>query len=189
MISQDLHDELLRDLLRAPAAAPLEEAQAASVSAIATEPAQTPSPLNPQDLAGTWQVVTTFRWSTCPAPNDRAGVNAYSWLLSVQPDNTVEARVIGKTSYPVLTGRLEGDTLLLTGKLVRSPVDSANSLVTSDGEQFVNYRPRLFIAMVFDGSNLRGSRDLTTLVGPVATTGGVNEYDLCVMHYDVRATR
>lgn len=189
LISQELHDELLRGLLAPPVQAPLEVAQEAAPATRSVEQESPTKPITPQDLAGTWQVVTTFRWSTCPAPNDKAGISAYSWLVNVKADNTVEATVVGKTSYPLLTGKLEGDSVLLSGEMVRSPVDSPNSLMTSDGEQWVNYRPRLFIALTFDGASLHGSREMTTLVGPVATTDGVNEYDLCMMHDDVRATR
>ena len=189
LISQDLHDELLRDLLRVPAAPPLEIAEEALPAAPATEPSTPAVAHTPQDLVGTWQIVTTFRWSNCPAPNDKGGVNAYSWLVSVKPDDTVEVAVVGRTSYPRLTGRLEGDMLLLSGEQVRSPVDGPNGLVTSDGTQYVAYRPRVAIAMAYDGTSLLGSRDLVTLVGPVGITDGFNEYDLCLVHHDIRATR
>ena len=189
LISQELHDELLRGLHRAPTTPPLEVADEAVPTEAASQPSTPATPHAPQELVGTWQVVTTFRWSTCPAPNDKGGLNAYSWLVSVKPDNTVEATVVGKTSYPRLTGSLKGDTLLLSGSMVRSPVDTPNGLVTSDGAQYVAYRPRLVIAMTYDGTSLQGSRDLVTLVGPVGITEGFNEYDLCMVHHDVRATR
>lgn len=194
LISQELHDELLRGLL---APAPMEriiEAPTESVSAAASGPQPEPAtpvrvPVDAAALVGTWQVTSTFRWSTCPAPNDVGGKVAYTWLLSLTSDQRLEARVVGTTSFPSLEGKLQGGDLLLQGELVRSPVDSPSILPTASGEDHVLYRPRVFVTATTDGVTMEGTRDVVMIAGPVAKAGSsgdpANQYELCMVRNDI----
>jgi hypothetical protein len=63
-------------------------------------------------IAGTWSVtVTETGTGTCM--NKPGTVSAYVWIVSTQPDGGVIVNVQGATPFPVMGGKLEGDTLTL----------------------------------------------------------------------------
>lgn len=63
-------------------------------------------------LAGTWSVtVTETGTGTCMSKPGT--ISAYVWIVSTQPDGTVVVTVQGQTPFPVMGGKLEGDTLTL----------------------------------------------------------------------------
>lgn len=118
LISQDLHDELLRSLI-APAVTTglvAETTSATAAPVLAPDaPADEASSLNTVDLVGTWQVVSRFQWSTCPAPNDAPGDFAYVWIVGADERGLLRVDVSGTTAFPRMSGEPRGDHLLLTG--------------------------------------------------------------------------
>lgn len=65
-----------------------------------------------EGLAGSWTVtVTETGTGTCVS--NPGAVTAYVWIVSTQPDGTVVVSVQGQTPFPVMGGKLEGDTLTL----------------------------------------------------------------------------
>jgi hypothetical protein len=73
----------------------------------------------PPTLAGTWTVNATPTTSTglgaaCPRGQDASGT--WQWVVSVQPDGSVSATVVGQTGFPVLTGKLDGAHLSLSAR-------------------------------------------------------------------------
>lgn len=63
-------------------------------------------------VAGSWTVtVTETGTGTCQAQPGK--VTAYVWIVSTQPDGMVTVNVQGQTPFPMMGGKLEGDTLTL----------------------------------------------------------------------------
>lgn len=74
-------------------------------------------------LAGTWNVVSSYTGvETCQNPK-KGGSDAYIWIVSVGPDCRVQVSVQGQTAFPVLTGTLDGTSLVLEGGGNMTPIE------------------------------------------------------------------
>lgn len=63
-------------------------------------------------IAGTWSVtITETGTGTCA--NKPGTVSAFVWIVSTQPEGGVVVNVQGATPFPVMGGKLDGDTLTL----------------------------------------------------------------------------
>lgn len=67
---------------------------------------------NPQDISGSWSVVSTPAWDTC---GGQAEKSAYQWILTEQ-GGQVTIAVQGQTAFPSLSGTFDGNQLLLAGE-------------------------------------------------------------------------
>lgn len=82
-------------------------------------------------LAGSWSVVSTFTSSTCAAPRDTGGTDAYSWLVSTGADGSYSVTVQGRTSYPSLGGRSDHGVMRLAG------LENAGAIAPANRTEFV----------------------------------------------------
>ena len=73
------------------------------------------------DLTGTWNVVSTPTWSTCPS---RGTKSAYQWILS-QNGRSVSITVVGETGFPKLDGAFKSAKDLTLDGISKKPVISA----------------------------------------------------------------
>lgn len=86
-------------------------------------------------LMGTWNVVTQpGDLKTCNTTPENA---AYQWIVTVN-GTKVSISVLGKTGFPTLVGRLEGDRLVVTGGSSASSVFDMR--VSSDGTAMAGTR-------------------------------------------------
>ena len=192
LISQELHDELLRGLLAPP------PVQSSSIDPPAEEPhdrtvTPTATPPRPEDLAGTWQVTAAFGWSTCPAPNDQGGANAYQWLVGYDAHGHLTVEVTGATVYPHMSGDLRGDLLILNGDYQPASGAARDLLLNGGSDTRALYLAQANIAVRLVDGVLVGSRDVVHLMSPRQEPNAVGGtdfvYESCMVHYDVRATR
>ena len=151
-----------------------------------------PEPLTPEQVVGTWQVVSHFEWSTCPAPNDTYGDYAYTWLVGTAPDGSLRVDVEGTTAYPRLTGQLQADRVLLEGVRGGDTPTPAWTFTHASGDESKLFHGVLLDLRLHEG-HLSGTRD-ATLYRPVEPTSidppmsGV-ELVPCQVRFAVDATR
>lgn len=66
-------------------------------------------------LAGTWNVNSSFKGEGSCSDKREGTTDSYIWIVSVGPDCGVSVNVQGTTAFPVLTGTLDGATIVLEG--------------------------------------------------------------------------
>lgn len=100
LISQELHDELLRALVAPQTLAVALPAPTASGESAAPTPPASP---DATAILGAWQVTSRYDWMSCPAGTER-GTDAYLWLISATPTGEIVIEVQGKTGFDELRG-------------------------------------------------------------------------------------
>lgn len=213
LISQDLHDELLRSLFSLPAATPTATAQIS----VAPAPQSSPAPAA-RDLVGSWQVTSLFTWSSCPPPFDAVGSDAYNWLLNIDAQQRVSVTVIGNTAFPEMTGTYSDGVLTLTGERYNGVPEPTDYLATGSGHNLIAVVPHATVRVTANKGSLVGMREVAVVAGPFqdddgaegsqgssgAAAGGDDPaspawspevyaqtlyYQPCTIHYEVRGTR
>lgn len=187
MISQELHDELLRGLI-APATsadrnAPTVQAAGAAHPADADEP----SP-DLASLVGTWNVVSQFQAGSCP-DGITGGKSAYIWLMSVAPDGGVVVDVQGQTSYDVLHGTYADGRLRVGAPVNTAGEPVAKVIATTDEGTQIALLPRSDFDLRVSGDALIGQRTAAMWGSTLTEAGQTLTILPCVLVYDVRATR
>lgn len=192
LISQELHDELLRSLLAPQAQLPmLAETAPPQVikppEAVVTEP---PGLQDPEQLVGTWTVTSRFQWSTCAPPNDIYGSYAYTWLIGTDKSGEVRVDVAGTTAFPSMTGRVRGGALLLEGTRGGSAPTPEWTIPQTGGLQSELFGVAT-VALVPVGGTLRGTRDVIMFDIPQAGGSANAPAALrpCQVRFEVEATR
>jgi len=192
LISQDLHDDLLRGLLAPPPmqSTPLDPPGAAP-QPVDTNPEA--APVRGNDLVGTWQVTAVFGWSTCPAPNDHGGANSYQWLLSYDARDNLVVEVVGTTVYPRMIGEVRDDLVILNADYQPTSGQAYDLLLNGVADSRAFYLAQANVILRAEAGALVGSRDVVHLMSPRKepnASGGTDfVYESCMVHFDVRATR
>ncbi len=190
LISQDLHDDLLRGLLT-PSARPAE------ITGPLAEPAEPPVAVAPstavlapvETLAGTWQVVSRYTHGSCPKGAD-AQASAYSWLVSISAAGEVEVAVQGRTTYPVLSGSWSDGHLRVGGTARENGVPAPAPYLTATDGRPIMILPRAdFDLELTEGGQLTGSRQFATWSSRMTDDGGGWLIEPCTLNYEVSATR
>jgi len=147
-------------------------------------------------IAGSWSVVSTFAASTCAKPNDVGGVDAYSWLVSVDATGNYNVAVQGTTGYPRLTGKANASGLLLSGVEADGKVGAANAIMASDGGPFSDGRAayrlgRTDLNLALKDGTLVGSRTVMLVEAPAVAPSAQAPayYSPCRLDYTVVAKR
>lgn len=87
-------------------------------------------------VVGTWNVVSKQDTDTCDTGGGQ--IDAYVWLVSVEPQGRISVNVQGNTAFPTLTGSWdpESNHLTLHGyhKVESNPATSWFSLALKDGK-------------------------------------------------------
>lgn len=126
-----------------------------------------PAPAVAQEITGTWNLVAKpGAINTCPGKAEEA---AYRWVVT-ENGGEVSVRVQGETTYPKLTGRLSGDTLLLEGEGM--------------GRLMATAYPNAVFALTVKDRTLSGTRYLMHL--KPAKQGGMT---MCLVTYAVSGSR
>ncbi len=185
LISQELHDELLRGLLEAPASSVQQEMDEGT--SVSSEQGVT-APITADLLAGTWQLTATYRDGSCP-PQLQGGAFAYTWLISTSPDGGVSVSVQGKTSYGELSGSIRDGVLFVGGSANLNGVPDPSQVVGTPEGQMIAVLPRTDIRLSLVNGGLVGSRELVTWTSELSADKMTFTVLPCVLHYDVRATR
>ncbi len=186
LISQELHDELLRALV---APQTLAAVQPAPTAAVELTPSPTPAPLSDADaIVGTWQVTSRFDWMSCPDGSE-GGTSAYLWLVSVTPDGEVVVTIQGKTAFDQMRGTFSEGRLRAGG--VRQKDGEAVPVVlgtTAEGRPLVALH-RSDVDVRLEGDELIGFRDVVWGVTEVSEDGASELYLPCIVRYEVQARR
>lgn len=193
LISQELHDELLRTLI-APAVAsslPAETAPTAQIDAgVDVAAPQAPSL---DQLTGTWQVVSRFQWSTCPAPSDTYGDYAYTWLIGTDATGALRVDVTGTTAFPAMTGHVHGGRIILEGTRGGTSTPTAAWTFAHPSGETSSLFGAATVDLALEGSKLVGSRDVVMYrdlrAGTAADPAVGVQLVPCVVRFDVSATR
>ena len=190
LISQDLHDELLRGLLT-PVGSPPE------IAAPLAEPveniiAEAPSPATAvpvESLVGTWQVVSRYTHGSCPRSAD-AQASAYTWLVSVGSSGGVEVAVQGRTTYPSLTGSWSDGHLRVGGAAMENGAPApVPYMAAADTRQIKILSRADFDLERTDGDQLIGTRQFATWSSRMTDDGVGWLIEPCIMNYEVQAHR
>ena len=186
LISQDLHDELLRSLLT-PAMGTVEVADPVADAPEPPPPPATPSPAT-ADLVGTWQVTSRFTTGSCPNAGE-GRTTAYTWLISKTGDGALEVAVQGRTSYPVLTGTYSQGRLRVGGPAGADGVARPTPYITAVDGRAIQILSRADFDLQVAGDALVGTRALASWSSHMANDGQGWLIEPCAMLYDVRAQR
>lgn len=191
LISQELHDDLLRGILSIPEAAapvaPTTTAGSGSVEGAAANDVVSDD-LSPEQLVGTWQVSATFRDGSCPQQL-KGGSFAYTWLISSVADGGVAVSVQGKTSYAELRGTVTQGVLQVGGEANAGGASDPSVIVAPPGGPQLAVLPRTDFRLQRAGDSLVGTRELVTWTSTLTDDDTTYTVLPCVLHYDVRATR
>lgn len=190
LISQDLHDELLRGLLT-PAQRPAEVADPApepTAQAIAALEPEVEAG-QPNALAGTWQVVSRFTQGSCPRGAD-ARASAYTWLVSVGAAGEVQVAVQGRTTYPDLRGSWADGHLRVGGTASEGGVPAPVPYLIAADSRPISILPRADFDLVLtkDGQ-LVGTRQFASWSSRMTEDGTGWLIEPCTLNYEVRAHR
>lgn len=195
MISQDLHDELLRGLVDptsqvqiATAAAIIPESQQGQGVTTGPPMAPTTAALTPNLLIGTWQVTSRYRSGSCPE-NMGGGNHAYTWLVSQDTTGQVVVVVQGKSGFGELHGAISEGDLRLGAIANRDGAPAPERVGTAtDGPQF-SVMPRTDFDLRLDGADLVGTREVVTWTSTLSDDETSYTVLPCVLRYDVRGRR
>ena len=186
LISQELHDQLLRSLFIPDA-----------LGAVATPPPQSASastsnldPVLPDvvSLVGTWQVTSQFVGGSCPSGVGGSS-DAYTWLISTSGDGAVAVEVLGQTSYDQLHGRFADGHLRVGATVNEDGRPVSRSLAVTDSGGTIAVLSRTDIDLRLEGSVLIGTREAAIWGSTLSDDQRTLTILPCVLHYDVRATR
>ena len=190
LISQELHDELLRGLLTPvvgppEVAGPVPEPVNQAVAAVTA----TPLPVPVDALAGTWQVVSRYSHGSCAKDAD-AQVSAYSWLLSVGATGQVEVAVQGRTNYPALNGSWVDGHLRVGGTARENGAPAPSPYLTATDGRPIMILPRadFDLELTSDGQ-LTGTRQFATWTSRMTDDGTGWLVEPCTLNYEVEAHR
>ena len=195
LISQDLHDELLRGLI-APTA-PLAIVNATPVATTAPQPlpdtvgapaTPTPVAITPDQIVGTWQVLSTYSSGSCPE-RMAGGTYAYAWMVSQDGAGQIVVAVQGNSSFGRLQGSIRDDRIRLGGaKNHDGTPEPEPAGVATDGPQLTVLPRTDFDLRLVDGE-LVGTREVVSWTSTLSEDNSTYTVLPCVLHYEVQGQR
>ena len=188
LISQDLHDELLRSLVAPQTiglAGPTHAAPPATEQPVSPEPT---GGLTPDQLVGSWDVTTRYQWGSCP-DGMAGGSYAYSWLVSSEQGGDITVVTQGNSSFAQLRGALDGDRLWLGAPRNHAGAPEPTVIgVKSDGPTLAILARTDFSLHMVNGE-LVGDREVLTWSTTLSEDGSTYTVLPCVLHYEVHGQR
>lgn len=192
LISQDLHDELLRKLILPettdkPAIAEDRDAHAegSPQEGSAAEHGETNSS---SSVVGTWNLVTQFTSGSCPA-GISGGNSAYIWLISSTPDGELLVNVQGHTAYDVLHGTFVDGHLRVGAPVNDADVPASKVIAaTKDGTE-IALLPRADYDLRLEGDALVGQRAASMWASALSADGQTLTILPYTLLYDVHNTQ